>query len=86
MAVGDEHSTQGMFNQHVEHAMSEIFDSQGMDIVFGDLKCTTEDYGKVTAPDIACIDTVELARIIEELVTWWAKAVANFGHRGSQSN
>lgn len=86
MAVGDEHSMQGMFNQHIEHAMSEIFDSQDMDIVFGDFKCTTEDYGKVKAPVIACFDTVELARIIEELVTWWAEAVANFSHRGSQSS
>lgn len=82
--MGDEHSMQRIFNQHIEHAMSEIFDSQDMDIVFGDFKCTTEDYGKVTAPDIACFDTVELTRIVEELVTWWATAVASFSHRGSQ--
>lgn len=49
-AVGDEHSMQGRFDQHIKQIISDILGSQDMGIVFEDFKCTTEEYGKVSIP------------------------------------
>lgn len=50
MAVGDEHSMQGRFGQHIKQVISDILGSHDISIVFGDFKCTTEDYDNVIRP------------------------------------
>lgn len=71
VAVGDEHGVQGRFNQHVGQVMSGILKSQGMDIIFVDFKCTTEDYAKIS--DVACLDNTGLLLAMGELKTWWVR-------------
>lgn len=72
VAVGDEHGVQGRFGQHVGQVMSAILESQGMDLVFGDFKCTTDDYKGV--PDVACFDSAGSSKIVGELKTDWIDA------------
>lgn len=72
VAVGDEHGMQGRFDQHVGQVMSGILESGGMDLVFGDFKCSSGDYEKV--PDVALFDSAGLLKAIGELKTWWVQA------------
>ena len=72
VAVGDEHGLQGRFDQHVGQVMSGILESEGIDLVFGDFKCSSEDYERV--PDVALFDNAGLLKAIGELKTLWVRA------------
>lgn len=74
---GDENGVQGRFEQNVGQVMTAVFASQGIDITFGDFKCSAASYRKI--PDVAGTTWLGALRFVGELkVPWvWEHSLEN---------